>query len=61
MMDDIEQKMGEETYEAAKDLKLEANKSIKLESSTQLGYFFRITLKVRSEHLFHILIKWLSV
>ncbi|ODN00753.1 DNA mismatch repair protein Msh2 [Orchesella cincta] len=44
-MDEIEVKMAEETYSVAKDLSLEANKSLKLESNTQTGHFFRITLK----------------
>ncbi|CAL8100976.1 unnamed protein product [Orchesella dallaii] len=44
-MDEIEQKMADETYSVARDLGLDANKSIKLESNTQTGHFFRITLK----------------
>ncbi len=35
-----------EYVQAAKDLDLESKKAIKLEFSTQLGYFFRITKKV---------------
>lgn len=50
-MDDIEAEMAEETYKVARELGLEANKSIKLESNTQFGYFFRITLKVKNNSL----------
>ena len=32
--------------QAARDLSLEANKVLKLESNSQLGYFFRISRKV---------------
>lgn len=45
-MTDILEKMTEETYSVARKLGLEASKSLKLESNTQTGYFFRITLKV---------------
>ena len=32
--------------QAAKNLHLEANKVLKLENNSQLGYFFRLTRKV---------------
>ena len=34
------------SVQAARDLSLEANKTIKLESTSQLGYFLRVTRKV---------------
>jgi DNA mismatch repair protein MSH2 len=46
-MDEVETKMGELLYKVAKELDLEANKSVKLESNAQHGHFFRVTLKVR--------------
>ncbi len=36
--------------QASKELKLEINKSIKLEFAAQLGYYFRITKKVSCMH-----------
>lgn len=45
-MDELLESMSDETYAVARRLGLEANKSLKLESNTQFGYFFRITLKV---------------
>ena len=33
-------------FQVARDLGIEANKVLKLESSTQLGYYFRVTRKV---------------
>ncbi|XP_060104825.1 DNA mismatch repair protein Msh2 [Heteronotia binoei] len=44
-MDKLEEKMQEELKIAAKELSLEAGKSIKLECSAQLGHFFRITYR----------------
>ena len=46
-MNALEEKMGEEAYKIAKDLGLEANKSLKLESNGQHGHYFRVTLKVK--------------
>ncbi|ESO08158.1 hypothetical protein HELRODRAFT_190918 [Helobdella robusta] len=42
---EVEGKMTKEFNKAARDLGLETNKTIKLEATTQLGYFFRITRK----------------
>jgi hypothetical protein len=44
-MDEIEELMQRETRKVAGTLGLEANKSLKLESSN-VGYFFRVTMKV---------------
>ncbi|OXA56996.1 DNA mismatch repair protein Msh2 [Folsomia candida] len=44
-MDSIQTEMGDLLYKVAKELGLEANKSVKLESNSQNGYFFRVTLK----------------
>ncbi|XP_073259189.1 DNA mismatch repair protein Msh2-like [Porites lutea] len=44
-MDEILEEIPVELNKAARDLGLEAGKSIKLESNNQFGYFFRITKK----------------
>ncbi|KAK3870845.1 hypothetical protein Pcinc_023957, partial [Petrolisthes cinctipes] len=44
-MNGLEEEIEGQLRKAAKDLCLEAAKTIKLESNSQLGYFFRITLK----------------
>ena len=36
--------------QAARELKLEPNKSIKLECNSQLGYFLRVTKKVKASN-----------
>lgn len=46
MMDSLEERIKKQLTRAANDLCLEPNKSIKLESNAQMGYFFRVTLKV---------------
>jgi DNA mismatch repair protein MSH2 len=46
-MNSLEERIKKQLTRAAGDLKLEPNKSIKLESNAQMGYFFRVTLKVR--------------
>ncbi|XP_063954624.1 DNA mismatch repair protein Msh2-like [Lytechinus pictus] len=44
-MDELEDEIKGQINRVAKDLGLEANKTIKLESNNQLGYFFRVTRK----------------
>ncbi|PSN55331.1 DNA mismatch repair protein Msh2 [Blattella germanica] len=44
-MDNLEERIKKQLTRAASDLGLEANKTIKMESTAQLGYFFRVTLK----------------
>ncbi|XP_071801096.1 DNA mismatch repair protein Msh2-like [Asterias amurensis] len=44
-MDGLENNIQAQLGKAARDLGLEANKTIKLESNNQLGYFFRVTRK----------------
>jgi len=46
LMDSLEERIKKQLTRAANDLCLEPNKSIKLESNAQMGYFFRVTLKV---------------
>jgi hypothetical protein len=45
-MDSLEERIKKQLTRAASDLCLEPNKTIKLESNAQMGYFFRVTLKV---------------
>jgi hypothetical protein len=45
-MNSLEERIKKQLTRAANDLCLEPNKSIKLESNAQMGYFFRVTLKV---------------
>lgn len=44
-MDDCESAMKKEMNRVARDLSLEPNKQLKLDSNSQYGYFFRVTLK----------------
>ncbi|KAJ4452329.1 hypothetical protein ANN_03854 [Periplaneta americana] len=44
-MDSLEERIKKQLTRAASDLCLEPNKTLKLESNAQLGYFFRVTLK----------------
>uniref|UniRef100_A0A146KK08 DNA mismatch repair protein MSH2 n=2 Tax=Lygus hesperus TaxID=30085 RepID=A0A146KK08_LYGHE len=44
-MDELEEAFERELNRAARDLSLEPKKTLKLESNSQLGYFFRVTLK----------------
>ncbi len=45
-MDTVEANIRAQFRKAASDLGLEANKTIKLELTAQLGYFLRVTKKV---------------
>ncbi|XP_073986421.1 DNA mismatch repair protein spel1 isoform X2 [Rhodnius prolixus] len=44
-MEKIESKLKSEVNVTARDLSLDPNKTLKLESNSQYGYFFRVTLK----------------
>ncbi|XP_014279145.1 DNA mismatch repair protein Msh2 [Halyomorpha halys] len=44
-MEVLEKKMKKELSSVADDLSLEAGKSVKIDSNSQYGYFFRVTLK----------------
>ena len=45
-LDSLEVDIQSTLQKVARDLSLEAGKTIKLESNNQLGYFFRVTRKV---------------
>ena len=45
-MTELEADIQKQLRIAASDLGLDAGKALKLESNAQLGYFFRVTLKV---------------
>lgn len=44
-MEEVESKLKSEMNVTARDLSLDPNKTLKLESNSQYGYFFRVTLK----------------
>ena len=46
-MDDVIQQFPSVLNKAARELGLEAGKTIKLENNSQLGHYLRVTLKVR--------------
>lgn len=46
-MDSYEEDINKVFSKAARDLKMEPGKSIKLESNSQFGHYFRVTLKVK--------------
>lgn len=48
-MDSLEERIKQQLTRAASDLRLEPNKTVKLESNAQMGYFFRVTLKVMTD------------
>jgi len=64
-MNSLEERIKKQLTRAANDLCLEPNKSIKLESNAQMGYFFRVTLKVSHlatsafVHLYTFSLTWL--
>lgn len=45
-MNELEGEMQKQLRRTANDLSLEAGKTLKMESNTLLGFYFRITLKV---------------
>lgn len=45
-MTELEKQVEKQLRRAAADLGLEAHKALKLESTAQTGYFFRVTKKV---------------
>ncbi|XP_059154557.1 LOW QUALITY PROTEIN: DNA mismatch repair protein Msh2-like [Physella acuta] len=44
-IDELEENIKDQLNKVARDLNLEPNKTVKLESSNQLGYYFRVTRK----------------
>ena len=46
-LDEVEENIKAQLGKAARDLGVEANKVLKLESNNQHGYFFRVTRKVQ--------------
>ena len=47
-MEAIESKMRSQLSKTAAALGLQENKTVKLESNSQYGYFFRVNLKVKT-------------
>lgn len=59
-MEELEAKMQTQLSKVASALGLQENKTIKLESNSQFGFFFRVNLKVRVlEFLFGPLLLYL--
>ena len=60
-LDELEENIKAQLGKAARDLGVEPNKVLKLESNSQLGYFFRVTRKVGLFSLIWYLAFYLSL
>lgn len=52
-MDECEVDIKKALNKAARELSLEPMKTIKLESNSQYGYYFRVTLKASGYHSYY--------